>query len=126
MERLINLNTLNLALCEGRHEIPQATDGYIFNEIAPELLKNPEKLEKTVFYRIWGKCYDNNFVKVDPNWDECDEVPLLISNVHINLYVTGLTVALISVINAMRDEDVTITLYHYDKDTSSYYSQEVM
>ena len=30
----IKETVLNVALCQGRHEIPQATDGFIFSEIA--------------------------------------------------------------------------------------------
>ena len=121
---MINCNELNLALCEGRHSIPQAQDGAIFcNSISEKLLKNPELLENIAFSRIWGKAYEHGFVRHFHT--ENDDDALVIHNVHINLYVTGLTVALISVINAMRDEDVTITLYHYDRDTGEYYSQEV-
>ena len=121
---MINCNELNLALCEGRHNIPQATDGHIFREISNDLLKKPELLEQIAFSRVWGKAYEHGFVRHFHTEDDDDA--LVIHNVHINLYVTGLTVALISVINAMRDEDVTITLYHYDRETNSYYPQEVM
>lgn len=57
--------------------------------------------------------------------DEDGATPLAIANVHINLYVTGLTVALIAFLNAMKMEDVTITLYHFDRETGEYYTQEV-
>lgn len=123
--RMINGNELNLVLCEGRHNITQAQNGSIFGaEISEKLLKNPELLEKVAFSRIWNKAYEHGFVRHFHAPD--DEDALVIHNVHINLYVTGLTIALISVINAMRGEDVTITLYHYDRDTGEYYPQEVM
>lgn len=125
-------NVLNLALCEGRHAIPEATDGAIFgNEIVDPT--NISKLEKEAFHAIWYKCFQKKYnenagkgyLKTAPNWDGCDEEPMQIYNVHINLYVTGLTVALIAVINAMRAEDVTITLWHYNKETGEYYPQEL-
>ena len=45
---------------------------------------------------------------------------------HINLYVTGLTVALVSIIKACMELHVSLTLYHYDRDSNSYYPQEVI
>lgn len=121
MERLINVNELNLALCKNK-EIPQAED-YIFDyELSPQKIINaPEELlNKTVYNSIWGICFEHGYITEQNNrW--------AFSNVHINLYITvELTNVVISVINAMRGEDVTVTLYHYDRDTNNYYSQEVM
>lgn len=102
--------TLNMGLCEGRHNIPQVTDGYIFPlEVNPT---NVQKLTETAFNKL-----EDFYFSTD--------------KLHLNLYVTGLTVALISVLNACRllDPkllDLEITLYHYDRDTNSYYPQEVI
>ena len=37
-----NFKTINVAVCQGRHDIPQATDGAIFGTIIIEM--NPKKL----------------------------------------------------------------------------------
>lgn len=43
----------------------------------------------------------------------------------LNLYVTGLTVALIAVLNATRELNIKVTLWHFDRENGKYYSQEV-
>lgn len=43
----------------------------------------------------------------------------------LNLYVTGLTVALIAVLNVCREQKIKVTLYHYNRETGNYYPQEV-
>ena len=117
-------NILNLCLCQGRHEIPDATDGSIFPQEVNPL--DVSHLEFEAFNVVWNKCYQHGYTKVeDSDWDEDGATPLAIANVHINLYVTGLTVALIAFLNAMKMEDVTITLYHFDRETGEYYTQEV-
>ena len=44
----------------------------------------------------------------------------------VHLYVTGLTQALIAVLNVSRLLNIKLTLYHYDKVTSKYFPQEVI
>lgn len=43
----------------------------------------------------------------------------------LNLYVTGLTVALVAVLNVCRERKINVTLYHYNRKTGNYYPQEV-
>ena len=43
----------------------------------------------------------------------------------LDLYVTGLTVALVEVINYATKNNVPLTLWHYNRDTGEYYSQSV-
>ena len=45
---------------------------------------------------------------------------------HIDLYVTGLTMALVSVMNAAKKHEMEITLYHFDRETGKYFPQEVL
>lgn len=123
--------TLNLALCQGRHDIPQATDGSIFGSVIDNMT-DTNRLESTAFHNIWNAAYDHHkqgesgYLRVSPDWDGCDMEPLMLCpDLHINIYVTGLTVALIASLNAMRKEGISVTLYHYDKDTDSYFPQEV-
>lgn len=93
---------LNVALCQGRHLIPQATNGSIFPmEIDPLDLVDMAKTIST---------------KLDP----------IKSHISlINLYVTGLTVALIEAVKYCESNKINLTLYHYNRDTGEYYPQNV-
>lgn len=87
-----------MSLCEGRHEIPQAIDGSIFGtELDP----------------------------LDLAGMEMEAAEQLHGVVTLNLYVTGLTVALIAVLNVCREQKIKVTLYHYNRETGNYYPQEV-
>lgn len=86
-----------MGLCLGRHEMPQVRE-YIFpNELNPLDL---EGMEMQAREKLAGVS-------------------------ELTLYVTGLTVALIAVINICRELDIKLTLMHYDKNTGDYYPQEV-
>jgi hypothetical protein len=43
----------------------------------------------------------------------------------INLYVTGLTAALIEVIKVCRSYDIKLNLFHFDTKTNTYVKQEM-
>lgn len=88
----------SMSLCEGRHEIPQATDGAIFgNELDPLAVTEMETTAKEALSGLKS----------------------------LNLYVTGLTVALVSVLNVCRESGIKVILYHFDRNSGTYYSQEV-
>lgn len=85
-----------MGLCAGRHEIPVRE--YIFsNELDPLDLMGMEQQAKSK----------------------------LVGASELTLYVTGLTVALVSVINICKELSIKLTLMHYDKSTGGYYPQEV-
>ncbi len=44
----------------------------------------------------------------------------------LTVYVTGLTVALVEVINICHEKGVRLTLMHFDRNTGSYFPQEVL
>lgn len=86
------------SLCEGRHEIPQAIDGSIFGaEVDPLDLSGMEREAAEQLRGVFT----------------------------LNLYVTGLTVALVAVLNVCREQNIKVTLYHYNRETGNYYPQEV-
>ena len=100
-----NTITLNMGLCEGRHEIPQVTDGYIFpSEVNPTDI---DGLRRTACNKLCTT-YTNKGLDIDI------DMPIL------NLYVTGLTVALVEVINVCKKLDITLRLYHYNRETNDY------
>ena len=75
-------------MCEGRHVIPQVTE-YLFGTVINPL--DLEGLESTAAEKL-------------QNVDSLD------------LYVTGLTVATVCVINVCANLGIALTLYHYDRD----------
>lgn len=89
------------ALCEGRHEMPSDCMGSIFpNMLTPTDIIG---LQETAARFL-----------VEQEIDQ------------LGLYVTGLSVALVAVINACHELNIPLTLYHYDRDSNSYYTQEVL
>ena len=87
---------VSMALCEGRHSIPEAEDGSIFGkEVDPLNVDGMEREARTKLFKM--------------------------GVTHLNLYVTGLTVALVAVLNACRRLEITIVLYHYDRENGTYY-----
>lgn len=127
--------SINLALCEGRHEIPQATDGFVFSaDTCNEYLLDPKNMQLHAYFLMkqfilrYGVDYGYHYN------DEGERITLCrLECVTFNLYVTGLSVALIAFINAFNEqvalgnlEECRIVLWHYNRDTGDYYSQEVV
>lgn len=120
---------LKMALCEGRHEIKEAVDGSIFKtEVDPLAV---DRLEIQAFNSIWNKCYKMGILEYAsskyPELEETEEedsfcIPRGLS---LDLYVTGLTVALVAVLNVCREEGVKVTLHHFNRENGTYYAQEV-
>lgn len=93
------MKSLSMELCAGRHKTP-AEDGAIFeNEI--ENIRNLSGMRTIINDKLY----------------RCD---------NLTLYVTGLSVALVEVIKYCSDNDINLTLMHYDKETDSYYKQTVV
>lgn len=124
------MKVLNMALCADRHDIPQATDGYIFRKI--ENITDIYHLESLAFQSLWSQCRLKEWLKyassIFPDLDNTEKEDWLAippNKIHLNLYVTGLTPALIAALNVCKDEKIGVTLYHYDRSTNGYFTQEV-
>lgn len=92
-------NIIKFGLCVSRHDIPDV-ENYIFDiEINPT---NTLNLEFIACSKL--KKYKKS---------------------ELHLYVTGLTVALVAVLNAARRCEINVTLYHYNNVTKKYYAQSV-
>lgn len=122
---------LNMALCHGRHNIPDAVDGEIFTAEILDVT-DTSTLERHAFTGIWNAAFrhykngETGFLRTEEDWDGSDCEPLeLVPGLRLNLYVTGLTVALIAALNVCRKEGLNVTLWHYDRVTGSYYPQKV-
>ncbi len=95
--RLKRCPAVTAVLCDARHEMPE-NDGTIFDTII-------DPLDVRGLERIANR-YVNGIEE-------------------LTLYMTGLTVALVAVINACRGFNVKLTLMHYDRESGNYYPQEV-
>ena len=96
-----NQVNLKMELCEGRHEIPQAIDGAIFKEeISSRLMKYEGGLEGKAYGAILyaAKKYGGAIYGETEDGTEGLEQDYF-TDINLDLYVTGLTVALVSVIN---------------------------
>jgi len=98
-------NAQKIGLCRGRHEIP-GVRRYVFGaEVNP---LDPATLEREAAQ------YFRSFSGMR-----------LQETGGILLYVTGLTVALIAALNACRNLSIPVTLMHFDRESGSYYPQQV-
>lgn len=88
-----------MELCRGRHEITDAVDGAVF----------PNELNPLDIAGIDADCAES-----------------LQGVTELTLYVTGLTVALVSVLNYCHANNVKVTLMHFDRDSGNYYPQDVL
>lgn len=137
------MEKLYMALCEGRHSIPDAIDGAIFPEEVKDMT-DTRKLEETaetaivgaflarcraplVRLGIWeqtrlpGVKYAKEVAKMGPF--PCSGIG---EKYDLVIYVTGLSVALTAVINVCQRNDIALTLMHYDQGSGDYYPQEVL
>ena len=96
---------MKLGLIKGRHEIPQVEGRYIFIE----------DLDPTDVKEAEGKAYS-----------VLAGIKAVYPDKHIDLYVTGLTMALIAVLNASKRHGMSVTLHHFDRETGEYFPQEVL
>lgn len=94
---------ITVGLCSGRHNLP-GVEEYIFEDIADPM--DFDSLEKTA-YKFVGEA-KNNGVNL------------------IELYVTGFTPALASVIKACNNRKISLKLMHFNKDTNGYKAQFIM
>lgn len=88
-----------LALCNGRHEMPTEVGGYIFDTIE-------DVTDLFAMEEIADKVLDQDLKYLD-------------------LYVTGLTPALIAVLNVCHRNGIMVTLYHFNRETGNYFPQVV-
>lgn len=88
---------IRVALCDSRHDIPQAVNGSIF----PETIENPMDFDGMAEYvnRVLEPCRSCHTLHV---------------------YVTGLTPALLTVINWCHAYGVSCVTWHYDRETGAY------
>ena len=90
---------VKIGLCQGRHEIAGITE-YVF----------PQEVDPLDVDGLTDKAYDRL----------SDLVP---ADEEVHLYVTGLTVALVAVINWSIMTKHILVLWHFDRNSGDYYPQ---
>ena len=98
---------MKLGLCKGRHEIPNVED-YVFEETLNPLQVN--ELREAAFKKlqeVFG-------VKEGNLWGQ-----------ELHIYVTGLSVALVAAIDAALSMALSVTLWHFDRESGEYYPQKL-
>lgn len=98
------MKEFNLGTCKGRHEMP--VEKFVFETI--EDTTDIVALRETVWSFIGDNFYE------------------ILRAEQINIYVTGLTVALIEIVNQFKKMADNIVLMHYDVKTNTYYPQRVL
>ena len=134
-ERIME-NKLYMALCEGRHDIPQAVDGAIFPAVIEDVtdVRGLEVAAEAAIARAALAHYRAGESQCLPTakyaqavedmgrFPRVDVAPTF----GLVIYVTGLTVALVAAINACLRVGISITLMHFNQATGDYYPQDVL
>lgn len=129
-------NKLYMALCEGRHDIPDAVDGAIFPAVIPDVtdVRGLEVAAEAAIARAALAHYQAGESQYLPTakyaqavegmgrFPRVDAAP----GFGLVLYVTGLSVALVSVINVCMRVGISLTLMHFNQTTGDYYPQGVL
>lgn len=118
MEKIIRVG-----VCKGRHEMP--CSDYVFDKIEdPTNIEYLRAIAKAYFQMLWEccphqKCYYSDEWCMDHYVTKIDAV--------IEIYVTGLTVAVIETVRAALYyfSGYDVVLMHYDSKTNTYYPQKL-
>ena len=88
-------------LIQGRHEISEVTEYIFSNTLDPADIQGIRSLAKK-------------------------SLEVLSKGDSLKVYVTGLTVALVEVINICHSKGVRLTLMHFDREKGTYFPQEIL
>ena len=120
-------NNITIGVCEGRHNMP-CTNFVFGTEVNP---LETSKLEALACEKLASLVKEADLwtYKMVPSEDAyCDSrtARVLKEGVELTIYVTGLTVALIAVINAAISMGFAkVVLMHYDRESGNYYPQKI-
>jgi len=90
-----------MGLVQGRHEISEVKDYIFTNTLDPADIMGIRSLAKK-------------------------SLDFLDKGDSLTVYVTGLTAALVEVINICHSKGARLTLMHFDRNTATYFPQEVL
>ncbi len=115
---------LKLGLISGRHDLP--VEDYVFNEIGD--VTAVDTLEEEAYQKLKGLCGQPHDGHVAPAaYREHADARFVNNGTPVVVYATGLSVALLAVINAARALGVhDLTVMHYDASEKKYYRQKIV
>lgn len=115
-------NIITLGLTEGRHELPPV-DGFLFpKEVDPTDL---DYINKTVSDKLLSLVGIRKAPRLGMNQCSWDDVECFEGEKVLHLYVTGLTVLTAAVISYCALNGISLTLFHYNRETGYYYPQRM-
>jgi hypothetical protein len=119
------MRKISLNLFSGRHDLP--TNKSIFKGALKDVrdVQKIEDLARTSLQLIAFQLGISEELTVSTDYGTDEVVFDFPRNMEVVIYVTGLTVALIAVLNVLRSYNAKVTLAHYDKVINDYYFQEV-
>lgn len=94
------VKTMKIGLCEGRHQMPKDVFNYVF----------PREIDM----------FDMRYMR------ECIEKKIKKTEYMVELYVTGLTVAVVEVIKYCNEFNIPLTLMHFNNRTGKYVRQSTI
>lgn len=115
------MSEIKVGLIKGRHELP--VEEYIFESISDP--SDIESIEDTAIEWINQHCDIRITVGAALNQCGYTDVRIYESSVKLVIYVTGLTVALTSVLKICALNGVRTVLMHYNSVTGEYAEQEM-
>ena len=117
------MDIIRVGVCKGRHEMP--VENYVFDFIEdPTDVNAMREVAIKYFFRLWEKLPHKNCYFCDENGND---VPFGKVDAKIEIYVTGLTVAVIEVLQAALYyfSGFDITLMHFDLKSGEYFPQRL-
>ena len=104
------MKELKVGLCQGRHEMP-VTDFVFENEVNPLDVGGLESRAEARLLQLLGLA--------------AGESGSSVGAVRIEIYVSGLTAALIAALNVCTAHRWDVALRHFDRASGTYFRQEV-
>ena len=101
---------INFGVCAGRHEIV-TNDGNLVKNYVFDKIVNPTDV-------VGLEAHARKYFK---EYFETNGRPFS----DVNVYVTGLTVATIAIVNVLLELKEVVCLWHYDRESEKYFSQKI-
>lgn len=120
------MKKIRIGICKGRHPLP--VKYYVFpQEVNPLDVVQLEAISIKSLVEIAtqeGVEIKNTTVILDNQVDYHD-ITVAVYNATVAIYATGLTVAVLAVVKAAKQLFKEVVVMHYDRDSDSYYEQEI-
>ena len=115
------MKEIKVGLIQGRHTMPVNT--YIFDEISNVL--DFQGMRKHIINFINNNINIYSIYGCGINQIGYEDVEVLTSDTKLVVYVTGLTSVTAELIKVCALKGISLTLMHYDRDTSDYLPQVI-